>query len=118
LTEQSSSAGKHSIIVVLVAVVLLDVAIQAVLILNQTRLFAVDPAARSRLNTAFVGTNFIGGAIGSTLAGILWQHGRWTAVPTASAVLVALALLVWLTQEQVLATQPDAGLSASPSKED
>jgi predicted MFS family arabinose efflux permease len=77
--------------------------IQAVNILNQTRLFAVDPAARSRLNTAFVGSNFIGGAIGSTLAGILWQLDRWSIVTLVCALLLLLALIVWMAQRSTRA---------------
>jgi predicted MFS family arabinose efflux permease len=96
------------IIVFLGAVVLLDVAIQAVNILNQTRLFAVDPAARSRLNTAFVGSNFIGGAISSTLAGILWQLDGWPAVTVGGALLIGLALVVWLAQRKALTITTDA----------
>lgn len=87
--------GARSIVVVLVAVVLLDVGVQATNVLNQTRLFAIDPAARSRLNTAFVTANFIGGAIGSALASVLWNAGGWSAVTVGGAVLVGFALTVW-----------------------
>jgi predicted MFS family arabinose efflux permease len=86
--------GSRSIVVVLVAVVLLDVGVQATNVLNQTRLFAIDPAARSRLNTAFVTGNFVGGAIGSALASVLWNAGGWTAVSVGGAVLVGFALTV------------------------
>ncbi|MFJ3033380.1 MFS transporter [Curtobacterium pusillum] len=87
--------GSRSIVVVLVAVMLLDVGVQATNVLNQTRLFAIDPAARSRLNTAFVTGNFVGGAIGSALASVLWNVGGWTAVTAGGAVLVGFALTVW-----------------------
>lgn len=88
--------GAHSIVVVLLAVLLLDVAVQAANVLNQTRLFSVDPAARSRLNTAFVTSNFIGGAIGSALASVLWNAGGWTAVTIGAAVLAGFAATVWV----------------------
>jgi predicted MFS family arabinose efflux permease len=87
--------GARSIVVVVVAVVLLDVGVQATNVLNQTRLFAIDPAARSRLNTAFVTGNFVGGAIGSALASVLWGVGGWVAVTIGGAVLVGVALTVW-----------------------
>jgi predicted MFS family arabinose efflux permease len=87
--------GARSIVVVLVAVVLLDVGVQAANVLNQTRLFAIDPAARSRLNTAFVTGNFVGGAIGSAVASVLWNVGGWTAVTVGGAVLLGFALTVW-----------------------
>jgi predicted MFS family arabinose efflux permease len=91
-----AGVGSTSIIVVLVGTVLLQAAIQAVNVLNQISLFALDPDARSRLNTAFVTANFIGGAIGSALAGVLWQFGGWLAVTVAGAALIALAFIAWL----------------------
>jgi predicted MFS family arabinose efflux permease len=95
--------GATHILPILVAVLLLDVAIQGLNVLNQTRLFAIDPNARSRLNTAFVCSNFIGGAIGSTLAGVLWEHGGWLFVALGAAGLIAFAMIVWLTQRKALA---------------
>ena len=95
-----AAVGERSIVAVIVAVVLLDVAIQTVNVLNQTRLFAVDPNARSRLNTALMTNNFIGGAIGSALASALWQHGGWRAMMLGGGVLIAFALTVWLTQRR------------------
>jgi len=93
-----AALGARSIVAIIVAVVLLDVAIQTVNVLNQSRLFAVDPNARSRLNTALMTNNFIGGAIGSALASVLWQRGGWTLMMLGGGVLVAFALTVWLTQ--------------------
>jgi predicted MFS family arabinose efflux permease len=95
-----AALGARSIGAIIVAVVLLDVAIQTVNVLNQTRLFAVDPNARSRLNTALMTNNFIGGAIGSALASALWQRGGWRAMMLGGGVLVAFALAVWLTQRK------------------
>jgi hypothetical protein len=75
-----AALDERSIVMALVAVLLLDVAVQAVNVLNQTRLLSVDVGARSRLNTAFVTCNFIGGAVGSTLATVLWRLGGWRAL--------------------------------------
>ena len=87
-------AGR-SVALVLVVVVLLDVTLQAVSILNQLRVFAVSHEARSRLNTAYVTSNFVGGAIGSAAATVLWSRGGWTAVTGAGVVLSCAALIVW-----------------------
>jgi predicted MFS family arabinose efflux permease len=89
-----------SIILVLVVVVLIDLAVQTISVLNQTRIIAVDPASRSRLNTAYVTCNFIGGAIGSALAAMLWQRGGWTAVMVGGCTLILAAFIVWLTQRR------------------
>jgi predicted MFS family arabinose efflux permease len=87
-------AGR-SVVLVVVVVVVVDVGLQAVAILNQLRVFAVSHDARSRLNTAYVTCNFIGGAIGSAAASILWSRGGWRAVTVAGVVLSCIALTVW-----------------------
>jgi predicted MFS family arabinose efflux permease len=92
----AAGLGARSLGVLVVAVLLLDVAIQGHNITVQTRMFRVDPSARSRLNTAFVTTNFLCGAIGSGLTSILWATGGWTAVTIGAAVLSGFALTVWL----------------------
>jgi predicted MFS family arabinose efflux permease len=85
-----------SVVVLVVAILLLDVAVQANGILSQARIFGVSGAARSRLNTAFVVNNFLGGAVGSGLATLLWAHGGWSAITLAGAALACFALLVWV----------------------
>jgi predicted MFS family arabinose efflux permease len=80
---------------VLAVVIVLDIALQAQGILNRLRVFAVSHEARSRLNTAFVTTNFIGGALGSAAAASLWSIGGWPAVSAAEAVLSGCALAIW-----------------------
>ena len=80
---------------VLVVVVVLDVALQAFGILNQLRVFAVSHEARSRLNTAYVTCNFLGGAIGSAAAAVLWSAGGWTAITAAGVTASLFALSVW-----------------------
>jgi predicted MFS family arabinose efflux permease len=87
-------AGR-SVALIVVVVIVVDVALQAVGILNQLRVFAISHEARSRLNTAFVTSNFIGGAIGSAAATVLWSAGRWPAVTIAGIVLSTFALAVW-----------------------
>jgi predicted MFS family arabinose efflux permease len=97
-----AGVGSQSIVAVLLAVLLLDVAIQAINVLNQTRMLSIDPAARSRLNTAFVVANFIGGAIGSSLAGLLWKRGGWSLTMLGGGLLIVLAMSVWASQRKAL----------------
>ena len=95
--------GQTSIVVLLIAILAFDIAAQASLILNQTRLLSIDPAARSRMNTAFVTGNFIGGAVGSALAGRA-VAGRRLVPPFSSAAQPPslIALLVWATHRHTL----------------
>ena len=100
--------GQSSIVVLLIAILAFDIAAQASLILNQTRLLSINPAIRSRLNTAFVTGNFIGGALGSALAGVLWQAGGWTAVLLGGAAALAVALGVWAANRRTLTSAAHA----------
>jgi len=93
-----SGIGSGSLAVVLVSVAVFSVGVQTVQILAQTRMLSIDGTARSRLNTVFVVGNFIGGAIGSALAGSFWQIGGWPAVMLTAAVVIGFALTVWAVQ--------------------
>ena len=61
-------------------VVLMDLGVQAGHVSNQTRIYALLPEARSRLNTVYMVAYFLGGAIGSALGAYGWDHARWTGV--------------------------------------
>jgi predicted MFS family arabinose efflux permease len=113
-----SGFGGSSIVAVLIAVALLSVGVQTVLVLLQTMIVSIDPAARSRLNTVHIVCNFIGGAIGSTLAAVLWHIGRWPAVMGGSAAVVAFALALWFIQRRRTLSEFAQPLSESPATED
>ncbi|MFJ8937353.1 hypothetical protein ACIRL0_16860 [Streptomyces sp. NPDC102365] len=106
-----SGIGAHSVVAVLIAVLVLvlDIGIQTVNVLNQTRLMSVEPQSRSPLNTAFVSGNFIGGTIGSALATVLWQGGGWTLVMTGAGALLAAALIISLLPRRRSETAPVMG---------
>lgn len=98
--------GAQSILVILLAVLLLDGAIQSLNVLNQLRVLNIDPERRSRINSAFVTSNFIGGAIGSALAGALWPIAGWRGISLAELVLIAAAAIVWFCNRHRFAGAP------------
>lgn len=75
-------------------VILLDGAMQMMQVANQTRIFGLDPGARSRLNTIYMTMYFVGGALGSALASIAWVRYQWTGVCGLAVALMICAGLV------------------------
>ena len=94
--------GRNSIWLIILAIILIDIAVQTLNVLHQTRIISINPAMRSRLSTIFVVSNFIGAAIGSALAGILWHAGGWSAVMIGAAGFLALALGIWFMNRDSL----------------
>lgn len=74
-------------------VIVLDVGAQMCQVANQTRIFGLDPSARSRLNTVYMTMYFTGAAIGSALSTIAWVHWRWNGVCGLAIGLIGLAAL-------------------------
>jgi predicted MFS family arabinose efflux permease len=77
-------------------VILLDLGAQTTLISCQAIVQALNPQARSRLNTIFMTTYFLGGAAGSALGSYGWSLGRWTAVCLIGIALLASSLGMFL----------------------
>jgi predicted MFS family arabinose efflux permease len=79
----------------IVAVLLLDVGVQATQVTNIATIYTLDATAHSRINTVYMTSYFIGGAIG-TFTGIqCWRMGGWQ--------LVTWQLLAWSILALVLA---------------
>ncbi|HEX6086113.1 MAG TPA: MFS transporter [Thermoanaerobaculia bacterium] len=83
-----------SLVMTALAVVLLDAGAQASNIANQTEIFALDATLRNRLNALYMVAFFVGGALGSLIAGFAWQHGHWITVCASGALLAGAGLAV------------------------
>ncbi len=85
----------HSLIALVIGVILLDLAVQAIHVTNQSMLFRQFPEAKSRLVAVYMTFYSIGsgsGAIAST-----WAYARagWAGVSTLGATLSAAAFAFW-----------------------
>jgi predicted MFS family arabinose efflux permease len=83
-----------SLAVLIAGTVVFDLGVQACLISHQTIVYALDPAARSRLNAVLVSSMFLGMSLGAALASQVLSHYGWPGVMTLGAVAAALAFLV------------------------
>lgn len=86
--------GTHGVLWLIIGVLVLDAGTQGAQIANQTRIYALDAAARSRINAIYMTLYFIGGSIGSYVASRAWTAGGWTAVILTGAGFALAALLL------------------------
>lgn len=93
-------AGRHSVLVLGAAAVLLDMAVQTSLVLSQHVVYQLDGRARARLNSAFMATFFLGGAVGSQAGAYAYHAGGWTAAALFGAALPVLGLIGWTTERR------------------
>jgi predicted MFS family arabinose efflux permease len=73
-------AGASSLIWLGAGVVLLDAGVQATHLANQTILFGLSPQSRNRINAVYMVSFFVGGALGTVLAALVWEAWGWTGV--------------------------------------
>jgi predicted MFS family arabinose efflux permease len=76
-------------------VILLDLGAQGSHVSNQTRIYSLNPEARNRLNTVYMVTNFIGGALGSYLGTWGWSLAGWNGVCSVGCIMLIAALIVY-----------------------
>lgn len=74
------SGANHSLALLVIGVVVLDIGVQAGLVSNQTRAFAVDPKAQGRINSLYMTATFFGGAVGAMASGWLMTRFGWSGV--------------------------------------
>lgn len=79
--------------------ILLDFCVQMNMVLGQREIYALDAASRGRLNAIYMTSIFVGGAIGSSIAGLLYANGGWEWIATAGATFPLLALIRFLTKK-------------------
>jgi predicted MFS family arabinose efflux permease len=72
--------GHSSLALLIVGIIVLDVGTQGMQITNQAIIYALRPDARSRINSAYMVCYFIGGAIGSFTAGVVYSAHGWSGV--------------------------------------
>ncbi|MFJ3487431.1 MFS transporter [Pseudomonas sp. NPDC090202] len=86
-----------SLIWLVLGVIVLDIGVQAGLVSNQARAFAVDPKAQGRINSLYMTGTFFGGAVGTVISGWLMARFGWSGVVLFCLGLCLLAaLLHWL----------------------
>ncbi|AOM77980.1 MFS transporter [Pedobacter steynii] len=76
-------------------IILIDIGQQAIHVTNQTRIYALLPEARNRLNTVFMSVSFVGASFGSALGLWLWDKGQWPLFCVGTTAVILLNLCIY-----------------------
>ncbi|PMX27532.1 MULTISPECIES: MFS transporter [unclassified Pseudomonas] len=85
----------YGVIGLAVTGIALDFAVQMNMVLGQRAVYALGTANRGRLNALYMISIFIGGAIGSSVASLLYEHAGWLAIAAVGSALSLVALVVF-----------------------
>ncbi|MBD1392987.1 MFS transporter [Mucilaginibacter sp. ZB1P21] len=92
----------HSIAGLVAGVIIMDMGVQATHISNQAIIFSLDASARNRINTIYMVSYFVGGALGTFLATRVWDTYQWTGVCTIGITLSAIAIVIHLLTRKTM----------------
>ncbi len=87
-----------SVVLLAVAAIVLDAAVQTNQVVGQRAIYSLAPEARGRLNAIYMTVVFIGGAIGSALASLTFVHGGWALTCETGAAAGILVSLIYATE--------------------
>jgi predicted MFS family arabinose efflux permease len=85
-----------SVIILVAAVLMLDIGVQAMQVTNVAMIYTLDETSHSRINTIYMTSYFIGGALGTFVGLLCWKHGGWNWVTWQMLLwaLVAMGIIV------------------------
>lgn len=86
--------GQDSYVGIITGIFIIDIGMQCIQLSNQTTIFALNPKAANRINTIFMTTYFIGGSVGTFLAGTFWHWFGWQGVVGTGIALTACSFMI------------------------
>jgi predicted MFS family arabinose efflux permease len=89
--------GRDSLWFMILGTIFIDIAQQSVHVTNQTRVYALLPEARNRLNTVFMSMSFVGTTLGSAIGLYLWKLGAWHGVMIGSIIIIGIAWIIFMS---------------------
>ncbi|MDE3008785.1 MAG: MFS transporter [Acidobacteriota bacterium] len=99
--------GRSTFLVLALGIVVLDAGMQGMQITNQSLIYALRPEARSRVNSVYMVSAFLGASAGSYLAGNAYEHFGWRGDCWLGALLAAGIVIpaLWRREEPARANE-------------
>lgn len=77
---------------IILSIIILDIGMQCIQLSNQSATMKLCPEASSRMNTIYMVSYFIGGSLGTFLAGSLWSLFGWTGTVSSGILMLAFSV--------------------------
>jgi predicted MFS family arabinose efflux permease len=88
--------GASHLVLLGLAGVMIDFAVQGHQVLSQRDIYALRDDARARINAVYMTSIFAGGAIASSITGVVHERWGWNGVTVFAAALPVASFLLWL----------------------
>lgn len=86
---------------IVISILIIDIGMQCIQLSNQSATMKLCPEASSRMNTIYMVTYFVGGSMGTFLAGTLWSLYGWTGTVASGLLMLAFSVLSILIHSQL-----------------
>ena len=90
----------NSYVGIISGIIIIDIGMQCIQLSNQASIFELCPSASNRVNTIFMTTYFVGGSMGTFLAGSFWHIGGWAGVTAVGVLLTLCSLSITLRSKK------------------
>jgi predicted MFS family arabinose efflux permease len=104
--------GHDNLAMLIVGIILMDIGVQGLQVTNQSLIYRLAPHARSRINSAYMVCYFVGGAFGSYVGSLAYEHYKWTGVSVLGAAVGAVATLLAIADSLSKSEHPSPIASA------
>lgn len=78
---------------IILGIIIIDIGMQCIQLSNQSATMKLCPEASSRMNTIYMVTYFVGGSLGTFLAGTLWSLYGWMGTVAAGIFMLACSVI-------------------------
>ena len=92
------AATEHSMVLLVIAAVILDAAVQVCQVLSLRAVYTLAPESRGRLNGLFIAAAFVGGATGSGLSPEVYTYHGWDTLQTVAVAFVLAGLTLFISE--------------------
>ncbi|MCY0869141.1 MAG: hypothetical protein OWT27_00930, partial [Firmicutes bacterium] len=90
--------GADTLAALILGILVLDFGVQSTQISNQARIYSLGSNARSRINSVYMVSYFLGGALGSSAGALAYDRGGFALSCVVALILVAVGIIAHIAR--------------------